>query len=374
MILLVIILILILILVAMLSTNYKENMINISKPNNEIKWKNSDNCSAGIMTILKKVFNVNNIHESKNKNWDLYIPCDYNNPNTEIEKININSEDQKLFLISNSEEIGGKNLLWKNLSKMYGPEAKELAPNTYLLYDLKDTKRLKNEYDLNKIYIMKKNIQRQEGLKISQNIEEILNGFNEGYVVAQELLNDPYLIDGRKINLRIYLLILCQNDNIDAYIHDNGFVYYTKEKYLPNNIAPERNITTGYIDREVYNKNPLTLEDFKKYLENKNENSREVFNNIEKMMQKIIKSVKNELCQNKKIKHLLTYQLFGCDIALDKNLKSKIIEINIGPSMQIFDQRDEQVKFQVNNDILKILKIIPNINNGYKKINLEGNY
>jgi hypothetical protein len=55
---------------------------------------------------------------------------------------------------------------------------------------------------------MKKNIQRQEGLKISKDKNEILNCYKDGYAVVQELLQDPYLINGRKINLRVYCLFI----------------------------------------------------------------------------------------------------------------------------------------------------------------------
>ena len=49
-------------------------------------------------------------------------------------------------------------------------------------------------------------------------------------MVVQELLADPYLIAGRKINLRLYILATCDLDcNLRFYAYEDGFVYYAPE-------------------------------------------------------------------------------------------------------------------------------------------------
>ena len=40
-------------------------------------------------------------------------------------------------------------------------------------------------------------------------------------------------------------------------------MYYTPKFFQPNSIDKDRNITTGYIDRQVYVENPLTTQDFR---------------------------------------------------------------------------------------------------------------
>jgi len=111
---------------------------------------------------------------------------------------------------------------------------------------------------------MKKNIQRQEGLKISNSKHEILDGYKNGYVLVQELLQDPYLISGRKTNMRFYVLVVCKANNTDCYVHKDGFMYYTKVPFVKNSLDDAPNITTGYIDRQVYIDNPLTHYDLRK--------------------------------------------------------------------------------------------------------------
>ena len=53
-------------------------------------------------------------------------------------------------------------------------------------------------------------------------------------------------------------------------MHYNGFVYYTPKKYSNESLHFDHNITTGYIDRKIYEENPLTLKDFYDHLRNNN--------------------------------------------------------------------------------------------------------
>lgn len=291
------------------------------------------------------------------------------------------NKDQRIFIVNNTDELASKSDLWKNLVKKYGRnEALKLSPNSYVLYDSKDKDLFKKEYDPNKLYIMKKNIQRQEGIKISSDMHEILNGYSDNYVVAQELLQDPYLVRGRKTNMRFYLLLVCQNNEVDAYVHNNGFMYYTKKEFIKESPDFASNITTGYIERWIYKVNPLTHQDFKKYLDDHNRNlllaekelvknkeqiSKVVFDRIYDLLLKVVKAVDHTVCNGGGLENNLTFQLFGVDIAVDDELKPKIIEVNIGPNLGTHDDRDSEVKHNVVRDIFKTLKIVPDENNGF---------
>ena len=221
------------------------------------------------------------------------------------------------------------------------------------------------EYDPTKIYIMKKNIQRQEGLKITNNKNQIINGVKNGYVVVQELLQDPYMINGRKINMRFYVLVVCQNNEISAFVHKEGFMYYTKMPFKQNSMKDGHNITSGYIERWIYDVNPLTHGDFRKYLGDK---SVSTFNNIYELIKKVILTVDDKLCHGSHLKEYITFQLFGVDIALNNKLIPQIMEINVGPNLGIHDKRDGEIKKMVIRDTLKILKVVDDKDNGFIEI------
>lgn len=216
------------------------------------------------------------------------------------------------------------------------------------------------------------------GLKITKKLDEMLNGSKDGYVIAQELLQDPYTVDGRKINMRIYLLLVCRNNEISAYAHKEGFMYYTKDKFITNSTEDGPNITTGYIDRKVYEVNPLTLGDFRKYLDNQSrvltDNEKDymeqniclsslVFNRIYDLLRKLVIAVQHTVCVNSHLKSNITFQLFGVDIALNNKLEPQLMEINKGPDLGTKDKRDGDIKYGVVTDVFKILKVVSPKNN-----------
>jgi hypothetical protein len=89
----------------------------------------------------------------------------------------------------------------------------------------------KNYYNKKDIYILKKNIQRKEGLKLTSDLNTILNAKDESYKVVQKYLTNLYLINKRKVNLRIYLLILIKDNKIYFYMSNIGKCIYTNKEF-----------------------------------------------------------------------------------------------------------------------------------------------
>lgn len=337
-----------------------------------IKWGTDSACGFKMTDIYVDILKEYNINKSSNDDWEIYFPCTYDETDDEINKIKklkLSDPNKKIFIIQNSDQLASKSDIWVNIVKKYGIDnAKIMCPMTYVLYDPEDIKKFNKEYDETKIYIMKKNIQRQEGLKITKDKNEIINGFKNDYVVVQELLQDPYIINDRKINLRFYTLVTCNNGKISVYIFKDGFMYYTKHPFTKNSTDFWTNVTTGYVDRWIYQINPLTHIDFQKYLAANNIPSNQIFNNIYKLIAKLIMCVDTKLCQDNEFKFCTTFQLFGIDIALDENLLPKIIECNKGPNLNINDERDGELKKSLVKDIFKVLGIVKNEEHNFIQI------
>jgi hypothetical protein len=299
--------------------------------------------------LIKKIIRQYNIK-------NLYLPSSYNNISAQINKINIDKET-KYFLISGVNNFVGKDMLWINMVKKYGiNKSTTFMPMSYITYNQDDMKRFEKEFDVYKIYILKKNIQRQEGLKITNNYDDIIS--EKEYCIIQELLQDPYLINGRKINMRFYILVICENNKINTYVYNDGFMYYTKKHFVNNTLDFDTNVTTGYIDRNVYNENPLTHKDFKKYLINKKIDDNIVFNRIYVLINKIFDSVNFKICKNFKFSNNVCFQLFGADIAINNNLIPQIMEINKGPDLDAKDTRDRNLKKKLIIDMFKKVGLI----------------
>lgn len=318
----------------------------------------------------------------------LILPCTYEKTGEEIKELeqngiknNIYNNNVCVFMLSNSDQMVSKILLWDNLKKKYGyPNVLELIPETWSLDRIEDIEDFKNKFDKNKIYIVKNNQQRQEGLELMNDITSILNSKNK-YILVQELLQDPYLINGHKINLRVYVLVIRQNNDIaKVLIYSDGFMYYTPNKFEKNSMDFNTNITTGYIDRKIYETNPLTHNDFKKYLDNNNRNKTEFENYLlnnykniklsEYVFSKINKLISQVFSTFDQIVGLdgfgTKFQIYGVDVAINDTLTPMIIEINKGPDLTSKDEgRDKQLKTNMCSDILKSLNLITNTNNKF---------
>ena len=328
-----------------------EQMISVSKINNPT-WHSSCNNPYKIYTK-----SLDKAEYTYNHKCDLYIPCSYNNITEEMNKISNITSNSRIFIIDNADQISSKYFLWKNLVDKYGrDQAEKFAPATYLLNNNIDIALLKARYSSNKLYIMKRNIQQQKGLHITNDLNDILKGWNDEYVVVQELLQNPYLIDGHKINLRFYILILCNNGEIEGYIYPDGFVYYTPDKFKLNSTEDKHNITTGYIDRKIYERLPLTHEDLRTYLGKGNANI--MFANIYNMLAKVIDAIKPKVCRNNRFNQSITFQIFGADVAPNDKLEAQIIEINKGPDLGAKDERDGNIKRGVVDSTFVLLGLI----------------
>jgi hypothetical protein len=356
--------------------NIIENMIDINYT--PTIW-NRNKCNYKMNKTFIEEFEKYGIQQHKN-GWNLLLPCSYDDQNNEMKQMQI-VKGAKYFIIDNADNIVAKEWLWKNIVNHYGlMKACTMMPKSYVLNSNDDIAQFFKDYQQNKIYILKKNIQRQEGLKITKDKNEIINGKYNQYILAQELLQNPYVINGRKTNMRFYVLVICYNGEINVFVHKNGFMYYTPQNFVVGSIETDTNITTGYIDRKIYEINPLTHEDLQKYLDNdkrklykieqniKNQGlkiSQIYFTRIYNLIKEIFIAFVGNICVNSKFSHNIIFQLFGVDIAVDNELNPMIMEINKGPDMSAKDKRDSDLKHEIVRDILKKIGVIDEQKNGF---------
>jgi hypothetical protein len=319
---------------------------------------------GNIPELLEKAMNTLDITKSNNEQeeYDYYIPKEYNTCEKSVVKFE--NTNKKVFLIDGCDWPASKVHLWKLLKEYYGKDANKYMPTTFLLEDKEDLKEFpkhfeeKNKEKKGHMFVLKNYAQRQEGIKLTRDLDEILNGVKDGWYLVQDYLYKPYKIDNRKVNFRYYTLIVCRNGSVEGYIHKNGFVYYTPKYYDEDDIDFNKHITTGYIDRKVYEENPLTLEDFRHHLEKQQIGLSKLWDsNVNRLMNKIIEAVSRKVCKNDKLKNNVLFQLYGSDIAITDTFEPYIMEMNKGPDLGAKDERDKAVKFTMQKDIFKTIEV-----------------
>ncbi len=314
--------------------NFKEDPVKNKDYENSPKYKlGIDSCCSismsinGYIDILEK----NGYVKGTNK-WSLYIPNGYNSIDEQLEKLVVKKDDTIIIAIPNCDNLVSKYNVWKSLSEFYGIEkASTIVPESFLLDKEEDLDRIKKS-NINR-FILKGKKQRKEGLKLI-NKEDINSSLKENYDIAQKYIK-PFLVRGRKINLRIYLLLSLRNNKLTAYLNNFGTCIYTKDIYDETSDDFEKNITSYNLDLNIYKENPLTFKQLRTYLKDNNLDYEKPFRMIKEKISLILQVLKNQIgYKDGKFRNNLCFQVFGLDFIIDENLEPFFLECNKGPEMK----------------------------------------
>lgn len=269
-----------------------------------------------------------------------------------------------IYGIVTIDMFASKSNMYQHLRRSLPANAlRDVVPKTYLMTDT-DLSRFNEEYDPSKWYILKKNIQRQKGVLITRSAERIRSAVKDQYVVCQELITDNFLVEGRKINLRKYVLIIVRKQP-RIYMYNNGFIYYAKELFDSTSSRHEVHITTGYIDRKIYESNPLTVQELYERMGKSGETLRaNVRRTLRTVFQTYIPLLKEEDSLNLKT----NFVILGCDLSVDRTLNVKLMEINKGPDMNTKDSRDGSLKQDLVSNSLRLAGAIPGSPKNFARI------
>lgn len=241
---------------------------------------------------------------------------------------------------------------------------KDIIPKTWILTVDKDVEDLRKQFvkSVPKIHlILKNNLQRQSGLKLVKNIDDL----TKEYLICQEIIQNPLIIANRRIVLRVYMLLVCNESTSRCYIYNDGFIYYTKEEYSFENVTYDNTITSGYIDRKIYDENALTIKDLYHHLPA--DKSNKLQDNITKSFSGLYRSYKSHLKKNDTNDGTNRFIILGADVLPTNDYNVKLLEINKGPDLGFKDTRDETLKTNLITDTLSLIQ--NNNTNNFIEIN-----
>jgi hypothetical protein len=349
--------------------------------NNEEGFTNYYRCEKRPLGgIYKEILNEESVNLTQDlSEFNLYYPCGYNGVEKELRALDLGGKTgQNIFGICGSDTIASKSSLWKVVSEHYGREfASKLIPESWLLKDNREFPLFKEQFTADKIYILKKNVQRKKGIKLTSDLEEVENAYKNKYVMVQEK-HDSIIINKRRLNLRIYVFVVYKNGKKSVYIHDSAKVLYTskdvEENSSSNSEEFETLITNSYVtDLEIYNKNPLTLNKLLVYLEeNRGVNSVVMKQKIYAVLKNVMIALLPRVCNCKNMRDQNMYQMFGADVLIDTKFKPYVLEFNKGPDMKHKDDADYKLKKKVIFDTFEKIGVIQGkdktYENGYTQI------
>uniref|UniRef100_A0A0K0E5K8 Tubulin--tyrosine ligase-like protein 9 n=1 Tax=Strongyloides stercoralis TaxID=6248 RepID=A0A0K0E5K8_STRER len=348
----------------------KSNGINNDKTkenkDTKIYWK----CALS-NTIHEVLVNRKNYYQSQNDLWNFYwVNREWMNTNFDKHKF---KDNQLVCHFRNDYELTRKDNLIKNLKKAKKiPELEKnlnFLPQSYVLPSewhlfVEEFKKYSND----NIWIMKPVAGAQgKGIFLFKKLKEVTEWKKKDYssdsealpYVTQIYIKHPYLIGGKKFDIRLYVLVRTFRP-LTVWVHREGFARFSHSKYDLSchenayvhltNVAIAK--TAGDFDPEKGLK--WSLRKLFRYLIAIHGANmvQKIQNDIGNIIITSLKSVQPLMIQDKHC-----FELYGYDILLDENLKGWLLEVNASPSLTPSSQDDFEMKYRVLNHMLDVLDL-----------------
>ncbi|GMH94951.1 hypothetical protein TrST_g1523 [Triparma strigata] len=317
--------------------------------------------------------------ETDGDNWDLHW-TEREWMSEVFDSIHL-SPTQRVNHFRNQRELCRKDLMVKNLKRHKRQLQKEQNPeaDAYSFWPL--TYVLPGDYALfveefkkypTSFWIMKPVGRAQgKGIFLFKQLKEIAkwksdsrynaeNKDAETYVV-QRYISNPYLVAGRKFDIRLYALVTSYNP-LTVWLHRSGFCRFSSTRY--SNSATTMQDTTMHLTNVAIQKKSDTydsetggkwsLRDLKLYLMSRYGVAvvDRLFNEMEMTIMRCLFSVQNIMMNDKHC-----FELYGFDVLFDDSFKVYVIEVNASPSMSANTKEDMDLKVGLLSNAFDIVDI-----------------
>lgn len=188
---------------------------------------------------------------------------------------------------------------------------------------------------------------RGRGIRLISRVEEVAYG--EASVI-QRYISNPFLIDGTKFDLRLYVLVTAWQPELTAYIYTDGFGRFAMKKYSFDGRGDDLGVhlTNASLARKegCFSSKWRLHEVFDALPE---ERSVLWFRIVDVVLRSLV-AVEDVMDP-----HECCFELFGYDILLDASLKPWLLEVNASPMMQLDTAVDEEVKIPLIEDTIRVV-------------------
>ncbi|XP_041377177.1 probable tubulin polyglutamylase TTLL9 [Gigantopelta aegis] len=281
----------------------------------------------------------------------------------------------------NHYELTRKNLIVKNLKRLRRQIERESGKVEAQKCDFfPSTYELPSEYHIfvdefrrspGSIWIMKPIAKSQgKGIFLFKRLKDITDwkkgteyqrlaerdGGPETYVV-QRYIEKPYLIGGRKFDIRIYILVTSYNP-LKVWLYRSGFARFSNTRFSLESIDDNYiHLTNVAIQKTAPDYDPekgckWSTQQLRRYLIAKHgqEAAERLFQQINNVLIFSLQSTQRIMINDKHC-----FELYGYDILIDSKLKPWLLEINASPSLTASSKEDYDLKFGLLNDVVNIL-------------------
>ncbi|XP_076823431.1 uncharacterized protein LOC143469566 [Clavelina lepadiformis] len=285
-------------------------------------------------------------------------------------------EFQKINHFPGSFQLGRKDRLWRNISRMqarFGKKEFGFVPQSYLLpWDKKLLKNAWEEGSTKQRYILKPPASaRGIGIRVIHKWSQIPT---KKPILVQKYLGRPYLINGNKFDLRLYVHVT-SFDPLRIYLFGDGLVRFATCKYSSSvkHIGNRYMHLTNYSinkksgefqqndDASICQGHKWSLTALWGFLQQQGINTDKIWERMKDIIIKTIISVEqitNSLIKSNCRRPYCCHELFGFDIMLDDHLRPWLLEVNISPSLHSNSPLDVEIKGPMVKDMLNLCGLL----------------
>ncbi|PAV77631.1 hypothetical protein WR25_25482 [Diploscapter pachys] len=285
---------------------------------------------------------------------------------------------QRLNQFPRSLELTRKDKMCDNIARMQRvfPKNYNFIPKFYVLpRDAEKFRLCTEEMQANgsgdaqaKLFIVKPcNSSRGQGIFFASQYSDVPP---DSPLLVSRYLNRPYLIDGHKFDLRIYVAVTSFYPLV-TYVFYDGLTRLASAKYDPSSSHRDEfvhltNYSINKNNKQFIRNESMATEDlghkwtlgaFLRYMEREGKDPKLLMLRIEDVIIKSLLSVQGKIasiCRTALPYPGTNFELFGFDILVDENLKPWLLEVNLSSSMACDAPLDSLVKSQLMVDLLNL--------------------
>ncbi|KAJ8284539.1 hypothetical protein COCON_G00033890 [Conger conger] len=337
-------------------------------------WINLTNCKYESVRRAARKYGLREAPEGEE--WTLY----WTDCSVSLDRVMDMKRYQKINHFPGMSEICRKDLLARNMNRMLKlfPKEYNIFPRTWCLpadySDFQTYARAKKH----KSYICKPDSGCQgRGIFITKSNRDIRPG---EHMICQVYISRPFIIDGFKFDLRIYVLVT-SCDPFRIFLYDEGLARFCTTQYnepTNSNMTLNGKITedvcmhlTNYAinkhsenfvrDDDTGSKRKLST--FNNYLEVMRYDKEKIWAAIEDVIIKTLISAHPILkhnyhtCFPNHASGSACFEILGFDVLLDHRLKPWLLEVNHSPSFTTDSRLDREVKDKLLYDTLVLINL-----------------
>ncbi|CAL1151286.1 unnamed protein product, partial [Cladocopium goreaui] len=181
--------------------------------------------------------------------------------------------------------------------------------------------------------------------------------FREPYIISR-YISDPLLVGGKKFDMRLYVLVTNYKP-LKVFLYRGGFCRFCVEQYSTD-VAEIDNIfvhlTNVAIQKQAEDYNEQhggkwAISDLMLFIESTRGRaaSDKLASDMEQIIVHSLKAVQNVIVNDKH-----SFEMYGFDVLIDKDLRPWLLEVNASPSMTTTTEDDRLLKLRLINDALNI--------------------